>query len=236
MNRAVGSKNNNKNCYMRTNKLNFAILKDRQRQLRHDFPESLSLRTHRALSWLRRAETESDDSDARFVFLWIAFNAAYANEIPNRARYSEKRLLIGFLNRLIDSDDEQLLYNLVWDQFPSSIRSLISNKYVYQSFWDFQNGVLPEAEWLQRFERSKNGATRALGRMNTKKLIAAVFDRLYVIRNQLVHGGSTWNSAVNRSQITDGAKIMGVTVPLIIHLMMEHPNQLWGDPCYPVVS
>ena len=62
-----------------------------------------------------------------------------------------------------------------------------------------------------------------------------MFDRLYVLRNQLVHGGSTWNSAVNRSQISDGTKILGLVVPIVIHLMMEQPNQLWGDPCYPVV-
>jgi hypothetical protein len=62
------------------------------------------------------------------------------------------------------------------------------------------------------------------------------FDRLYTLRNQLVHGGSTWNSSVNRGQVTDGARILGDIVPIIIHLMMENPRQLWGDPCYPVVE
>jgi hypothetical protein len=75
-----------------------------------------------------------------------------------------------------------------------------------------------------------------LGRMNTKKVVAIVFDRLYVLRNQIVHGGATWNSAVNRSQVEDGAKLLGLMVPIIIHLMMTSPNQLWGDPCYPVVD
>ena len=36
------------------------------------------MRTHRALSWLNRAEQESEDLDARFIFLWIAFNSAYS--------------------------------------------------------------------------------------------------------------------------------------------------------------
>lgn len=57
---------------------------------------------HRALSWLNRAEREPDDYDARFIFLWIAFNAAYAQEFPNRRDFSETRLLLKFLNRLID--------------------------------------------------------------------------------------------------------------------------------------
>ena len=38
----------------------------------------LSLRLHRALSWLNRAEQLADDPDSQFIFLWIAFNAAYA--------------------------------------------------------------------------------------------------------------------------------------------------------------
>jgi len=34
------------------------------------------LRVHRSISWVDRAEAELDDHDARFLFLWIAFNAA----------------------------------------------------------------------------------------------------------------------------------------------------------------
>ena len=61
--------------------LNYSVLKTRHREVRDNFPQALALRTHRALSWLQRAEQEVEDGDARFIFLWIAFNAAYANEI-----------------------------------------------------------------------------------------------------------------------------------------------------------
>lgn len=54
-------------------------LKARQRAERDSYPENLSLRVHRALSWLDRAE-QDDDPDSRFIFLWIAFNAAYATD------------------------------------------------------------------------------------------------------------------------------------------------------------
>jgi hypothetical protein len=55
-------------------------LKARQRRERHAHSPSVALRVHRALSWLGRAEKERADDDARFVFLWVAFNAAYATE------------------------------------------------------------------------------------------------------------------------------------------------------------
>ena len=76
-------------------------LKARQRAMRDSFAPSLSLRTHRALSWLGRAESETADDDARFLFLWIAFNAAYANEIHDRRAFTERKLLMRFLDRLV---------------------------------------------------------------------------------------------------------------------------------------
>jgi len=107
---------------------------------------------------------------------------------------------------------------------------------VFQPFWDHLNGQLSEVEWREAFRLSRAAAKRALGKMDTARLLAVIFERLYVLRNQLLHGGATWNSAVNRGQIAQGATIMGLIVPTVIHLMMENPNQLWGDPCYPVVE
>lgn len=59
-------------------------LKAHHRQLRDTQPEGLRLREHRALSWLRRIE-QAEDADGRFLFLWIAFNATYAQEISEDA-------------------------------------------------------------------------------------------------------------------------------------------------------
>jgi hypothetical protein len=216
--------------------LTYKRLKERHRSIRDDFSTSLSLRTHRALSWLQRAEIEHNDHDARFLFMWIAFNAAYANEIHDRQQYSERKVFLNFLTRLIESDQADLLYRIVWSEFPSSIRLLIDNKYVYQPFWDHQNGKLSATQWRDDFQRSKTAAYRALGRIDTRRILTIVFDRLYVLRNQLVHGGATWNSRINRGQVRDGVRIMDRLVPTVIHLMMENPGYVWGDPCYPVVD
>ena len=216
--------------------LDYAQLKVRQREIRGTFPDSLSLRVHRALSWLQRAELEQGDADASFIFLWIAFNAAYANEIRDRKNFSERRQLMNFLSRLVTHDNEQLLYQLVWGQFTGPIRLLIDNRYVYQPFWDYQNGWIAESQWQIGFERSKASANRGLARQDTKKVLAVILDRLYTLRNQMIHGGATWNSSVNRTQVSDGVAILGLIVPTIIHLMMENSQQVWGDACYPVVD
>ena len=57
--------------------MSYSKLKDKHRSVRDDQEKSLSIRIHRSLSWLGKAEQETDE-DAQFIFLWISFNAAYA--------------------------------------------------------------------------------------------------------------------------------------------------------------
>ena len=78
--------------------IDYNTLKNRQRQERVNYPDNLGLRVHRALSWLNRAEQEADP-DSRFIFLWIAFNAAYATDIDHREGLSEQRTFNAFLEK-----------------------------------------------------------------------------------------------------------------------------------------
>jgi hypothetical protein len=55
-------------------------LKVKHKAVAERHAEPSRVRLHRAISWLKRAEQEAGDSDAQFIFLWIAFNAAYAKE------------------------------------------------------------------------------------------------------------------------------------------------------------
>ena len=215
--------------------LSHNTLKTRHREVRDSMPQNLSLRIHRALSWLNCAE-HMEDADSKFIFLWIALNAAYANEFPDRNKFSEQKVLNNFLKILLEVDDEKMLNKIVWQEFPNSIRLLIDNQHVFQPFWDYQNQRIGEEEWRSAFIRSKESANRALGRMDTKKVLRIIFGRLYVLRNQLIHGGATWKSSVNRGQIRDGANIMFQIVPAMIFIMMEKEPSLVGDPCYPVIG
>ena len=71
---------------------------------------------------------------------------------------------------------------------------------------------------------------------NTRRILTTLFNRLYVLRNQCMHGSATWQGSVNRDQVRSGAKIMGTLMPLFTDLMMSSPNIDWGEPEYPVVS
>jgi hypothetical protein len=212
-----------------------APLKARQRAERDNHPASIALRIHRALSWLDRAE-QCDDDDARFIFLWIAFNAAYANDLGELGHMAEQRIFGHFIQRLVDLDEERALYQLVWTEFASSIRLLLDNQYVFGPFWEFQRGKLTEEQWNTSFENAKVAANRALAKQDTVKVLSIVFSRLYILRNQLVHGAATWNGSVNREQLRDSASILGKVVPQVIKILLDHPNEVWGEAMYPVVS
>ncbi|HZH56759.1 MAG TPA: HEPN domain-containing protein [Burkholderiaceae bacterium] len=215
--------------------MNYETLKERHREVRDQYPPNLNLRVHRALSWLQRADM-ADDLDGRFIFLWIAFNAAYAYEIDVSHRLSEQSTFRGFLEKLCVLDKDGRIDALVWQEFSGSIRILLDTPYVFQSFWDWQCGRISKEDWEQRFERGKQKANHALGSGDTAVLLGLIFNRLYTLRNQLVHGGATWNSAVNRKQLRDCTDLLGKLVPLMIALMLDNPDTLWGDACYPVVT
>ena len=215
-------------------KFDHASLKARSHRLQGKDADDLQLRVHRALSWLDAAERCGDDDDARFIFLWISLNAAYADEIQREAS-PEQAILNRFLERLVELDTDNLLSELVWSKFTGPFRLLLDNRFVFQPFWDHQNGKIDENRWRRSLEGAKRAAHRALGDRQTATVLSIVLARLYTLRNQLMHGGATWRSSVNRDQIRDGTAILADLVPRVIHLLIVNPDENWGDPAYPVI-
>jgi len=209
-------------------------LKARHREVRAGHPEALRLRVHRALSWLIRSEQIHDDPDTRFMLQWIAFNAAYAREFGREE--TERDRARGFLETLVTLDRERLLHRALFHQFTGPIRTLIGNRFTFEPFWTALRTHDSSERWKAAFSSSRKAALAAVMAGDTAMVLSIVFDRLYVIRNQLVHGGATWNGQLNRAQINDGATILGTLVPLVIGLMIEHPEQDFGDVLYPVIG
>lgn len=212
----------------------FERLKARHRAERHAFPEPLSIRVHRAISWLGRAEAAGDDADVRFILMWIGFNAAYANTINSEGRTREA--FRDFFASLVALDAAQRIYRAVWQRFSNEIRVLLDNQYVFAPFWEHHNGRPGGGDWAARLDDDRATVKRALAHHDTPRLLAILFDRLYVLRNQLVHGGATWNSGVNRAQLRDGNAVLGYLLPMFIDIMMDNPTREWGPPHYPVIS
>jgi hypothetical protein len=216
-------------------------LKVKQRALRDGFPQPLTLRVHRALSWLMRAENSHEDLDVRFILLWIGFNSAYAGNLDlaldqGGATVNERERFDTFFAALVEMDTESHIYDVIWERFSQEIRLLLDNRYVFGPFWRHQSGEFGGAGWEITFDAAKRAANTALVTKNTPVVLSILFDRLYVLRNQLIHGGATWNSGANRAQVRDGAGLLGCLLPVFIDLMMNNPQAEWSMPMYPVVA
>ncbi len=216
--------------------MNHQQLKARQRRERATHSPSTALRVHRALSWLGRAEQLGDDPDTQFVLLWIAFNAAYARDIEEGARRSERLTFKGLLDELIALDGERAIEDLVWAEFPGSIRVVLDNVYIFNDFRVHHSGRLSADDWRRAFSNANRAAVRALGRSDTTSVPSIVLSRLYVLRNQLVHGGATWGGKVNRAQVRDGASLLAKLMPRVITIILDHPDHDLGRACYPVIT
>lgn len=212
-----------------------AALKARQRALRDGFPESLGLRVHRALSWLDRAEQEVEDHDTRFILLWIGFNSAYASDIGEDYVTEQSRFRV-FFRTLAELDRDGDIHAVLWSRFSNEVRTLLVNPYVFPAFWKHHNGEPGHGNWRDRLEDQRKEIFASLAAKDTGKVLGLVFERLYVLRNQLVHGGATWNGQVNRAQVRDGAALLGRLLPAFIDILMSHPDRDWGRPFYPVVA
>ena len=68
----------------------------------------------------------------------------------------------------------------------------------------------------------------------TTEILSILIDRLYVLRNQIMHGASTWQGKVNRQQVVDGDRFMKSLIPSLMEIMLVSKGSDWGESYYPV--
>ncbi len=202
------------------------------------YPNNLRLRVHRAISWIQRAEMAAVDGDPDIAFTcyWIAFNAAYAEDTAHAAEVTARALFADYFDKILRLDDGGTIVNAIWEQLSGPVNDILDNQYVYEPFWKHVNGVSGHDNWEARLRSDMQAINQARAGQKTDLLLATLFDRLYVLRNQILHGGATWNSSVNRKQVDDGAEIMAFLIPCFVGVMMDHPDEPWGANYYPVVN
>lgn len=200
-------------------------------------------RMRRAETWHARSEKATSPAE-RFIFLWIAFNAAYGSEVMTSdpaARRREREKFERFLQEIAKRDHERELEKIVVHRFPGLIRSLLENQYVFQPFWSAVQGSSGRTDWSRRFKGENREAVRALESGNLPTILRIVFLRLYTLRNQIFHGGATFGTGWGRDQVRDGSQIMASLVPVILKVMRRDienapESDVWGKVQYPRIN
>lgn len=201
---------------------------------RDDQEEALRIRIHRAISWLGRAEKETDDLDARFIFLWISLNAVYAQEFGGESKQVEQ--VRTFITSLLTVDEKRRLHTLLLQNYSGAIRNVLQDKYMFEKFWESGRRHDSSDAWKASFAASSKDAMDAVLANRTVDVFCHVYQRLYVMRNQLIHGGATYGSKVNRDQLVNALQVMEKLVPLVIELMIPVKENIFGELAYPVLK
>ena len=196
--------------------------------------ETHRTRLHRAISWLKAAEEHDSNPDIQFITLWISYNACYAVDEKNEEELTEREYFNEFIAKLNFYDREQRFFKLLWEKYSGPVRLLIQNEFLFKPFWDYQR--TKKRNWKASHDKSIQMANNFLAKQEVTKLMEVVLDRLYTLRNQILHGGATYKSKVNRSQVRDANNILKLLVPIVIDIMIEQSEEDWGDIYYPVVG
>jgi hypothetical protein len=206
-------------------------LKQNLRAHREDFTQVHSTRLHRSLSWLKAADDQlqAGNVDQGFINLWISFSACFYIE--------GEESIAPFIEKLVALDDQQRIYACLWNEYSGSVKALIKNPYVFAEFWQTQRLKDEHAEstWRISFDQSSVEALNCLSRKKVAPLFSIVLDRLYVLRNQVLQGGATYQSQVNREQVGDGVTLLSNIMPIIISIMLNSSEEDWGNIAYPVI-
>ncbi len=197
------------------------------------------LRLRRSVGWLGRAERElyhsaPPDLDMAFTCYWFAFNALYAKDHPYTPTQGEKGSFKAFFETVIGYHDEckRAILDQIQGNLSEPIKVLLDNKYAFEPFWKHHNGVGKANNWKDIFAEDKNTVNEALGKQDVYEILSVLFNRLYVVRNQIVHGNATWNGGRNYDQLRVGVNIMEFLLPLLITLVMDNPEMDLGKPYY----
>ena len=212
-------------------------------------------RMRRAESWLAKANRAAREGEEasdgvgfaceRFMFLWISFNAAYGYEVIEDETHdfylAEKEKFGKFLYEIVRRDKDEIIQNILWKQYTGPVRILLRNKYVFKPFWESVREAPGGRGWKQQFEKEKQQANRALANGNVDRVLEIVFRRLYVLRNQIFHGGTTFAAGWGGDQVRDGSRIMAALVPVILDIMRadiaaDPDTGAWGKVAYPRIN
>ena len=194
----------------------------------------------RAFSWLDRSETAGTNEE-KFIFLWIAFNAAYGAE-PNvieENQPTENLKIRNFLREILKRDEHNKIGTILLEKHSGPIRILLDNQFVFRLFWRWVQDPSGAFNWRRGFDSNRDRIRNALVERNVLVVFSEVFRRLYELRNQVFHGGTTYAEGWAQTQLRDGARIMADIVPVILEIMQADidanpASEIWGeDPLSP---
>ena len=190
-------------------------------------------RIERCESWIAQAITHEGNVDVAFICWWIAFNSLYGDDNENPEKPEERKRQQDFFKKIVSRDGENRIYNAIFglEMYSDSINTLITNEYAFDLFWLSKNAKR-KINWKREFAKRQSEYEKAFDGKKTERILWHLFSRLYVLRNQIMHGGATWNSRRNRDSVGDGWEILKFLVPVFLDIIKTNSDMELGKPYY----
>lgn len=200
-------------------------------------------RLQRAKTWYAQSGKVAPGSDEQFLFLWIAFEAAYGSELDSKyeSNASKPKRFQKFIDNILVRDKKDAIKKHIKKEFTPILR-LLENKYTFEPFWEYIRGEKSAANWETRLENYKKRTITNWQKGKVNPIFREALMRLSTLRNQMVHGSKTYGEAsFGRSQLHSGCIIMKPLVGLIIKVMdadiAKNPDTaIWGPIIYPRIN
>lgn len=198
----------------------------------------LPIRVHRAFSWMDAADQLDDAgterpadqlADQRLILRWIALNAFYGKwDAVELEPVKDTTSLRDFLKQISKLDEDGLVAQALLTR-RDDVVDVVSNRFIDQHFWKLlhQN---------RRFDagRSRKIIEKAYRIEDWDKVVRELLNRIYLVRNQLVHGAATCNSSLNREIVSKCGSVLRDLLVAFSVVIIEHGRyKEWGDLCYP---
>jgi hypothetical protein len=194
--------------------------------------QNYQIRVHRALSWWERAREldANEHPDGRLLYGWIAFNALYGVwDEAGGGPAKDREAWQSFVSRVIQWDREELLARQLRHS-RETLLQLLENKYLDTQFWRRRDAA------TGGFGRRSRGPSLFVERRWCELLIQG-FERIYVLRGQIVHGAATRGSRLNRRTLGQAVTLLEALLAPILHLAIENgAHDDWPSLCYPPID
>lgn len=197
-----------------------------------DAEHSTNVRFHRACSWLQRVEQAAkEDSDFALLGQWIAFNALYGQwDHGNREPLADNVCWKHFLERMLELDQGNHIAGALSDNKPL-VMSIFEDEFLSRYFWQE-----PCEKRANQSKKVKFDARAWFVQENWLLVLDRLFERVYFLRCQIVHGASTFNGSLNRTAIRRCTQAMDHLLRAFLQVWINFGSEEdWGIMCFPPI-
>jgi hypothetical protein len=197
----------------------------------------LRIRIHRACKALQVAESldavesNEDAPDAGLVFRWVALNALYGSWDEGKGMPTSDRTAVDRFTSDLCRIDAEGRMQATLQAIAEPAKELLASPFLHTHFWK-------DPEWEHVRPKRRNAAKfRDELRENRPSAgLYSVLMAIYFLRCQIIHGGATIGSRMNRVTVEPAAEILCVIAGQAVAIVIDHWSEMnFGPLCYPPV-